>query len=105
MSARVDAPLHNGHRRPNHNLLPGEEDVDLYAVLSLGRDAKVEDVRKAYRRLALVYHPDKHAIRNPGREGRRISQVPNRLGSRTPSCPTRSDARNTIVRVGRTTGV
>ena len=46
---------------PITTFFPGEEDVDLYAVLSLGRDAKGEDIKKAYRRLALVYHPDKHA--------------------------------------------
>lgn len=46
---------------PISTFFPGEEDVDLYAVLSLGRDAMAEDVKKAYRRLALVYHPDKHA--------------------------------------------
>lgn len=46
---------------PITTFFPGEEDVNLYAVLSLGRDAKVEDIKKAYRRLALVYHPDKHA--------------------------------------------
>lgn len=46
---------------PITTFFPGEEDTDLYAVLSVGRDAKAEDIRKAYRRLALVYHPDKHA--------------------------------------------
>lgn len=46
---------------PIATFFPGEEDVDLYAVLSLGRDAKAEDIKKAYRRLALVHHPDKHA--------------------------------------------
>lgn len=46
---------------PITTFFPGEQDVDLYAVLSLGRDAKAEDIKKAYRRLALVYHPDKHA--------------------------------------------
>jgi DnaJ family protein C protein 9 len=46
---------------PIATFFPGEEDVDLYAVLSLGRDAKAEDIRKAYRRLALIHHPDKHA--------------------------------------------
>ena len=46
---------------PITQFFPGEEDVDLYAVLSLQRDATVESIKKAYRRLALVYHPDKHA--------------------------------------------
>ncbi|KAF9792436.1 hypothetical protein BJ322DRAFT_998052 [Thelephora terrestris] len=46
---------------PIATFFPGEEDVDLYAVLSLGRDAKAEDIKKAYRRLALIHHPDKHA--------------------------------------------
>ena len=46
---------------PIATFFPSEEDVDLYAVLSLGRDANVGDIKKAYRRLALVYHPDKHA--------------------------------------------
>jgi DnaJ family protein C protein 9 len=46
---------------PIATFFPGEEDVDLYSVLSAGRDAKVEEIKKAYRRLALIYHPDKHA--------------------------------------------
>ena len=33
----------------------------LYTTLSLDPTATVEQVRKAYRRLALKYHPDKHA--------------------------------------------
>ena len=33
---------------------------DLYAVLNVSRDASTEEVTKAYRKLAFVFHPDKH---------------------------------------------
>eukprot|EP00604_Paraphysomonas_vestita_P000670 CAMPEP_0174824782 /NCGR_PEP_ID=MMETSP1107-20130205/38037_1 /TAXON_ID=36770 /ORGANISM="Paraphysomonas vestita, Strain GFlagA" /LENGTH=308 /DNA_ID=CAMNT_0016053973 /DNA_START=569 /DNA_END=1495 /DNA_ORIENTATION=+ len=34
---------------------------DLYKILEVGRDADPDDIRKAYRKLALKYHPDKQA--------------------------------------------
>ncbi|DAA73129.1 TPA_exp: Uncharacterized protein A8136_5054 [Trichophyton benhamiae CBS 112371] len=34
-------------------------EVDLYEVLNLDRSASKEEIRKAYRKLALQYHPDK----------------------------------------------
>ena len=46
---------------PITQFFPGEEDVDLYNVLSLEKNASLDVIKKAYRRLALVYHPDKHA--------------------------------------------
>ncbi|KXZ42222.1 hypothetical protein GPECTOR_179g245 [Gonium pectorale] len=39
---------------------PADDTSEYYAVLNLPRDASDEDVRRAYRALAQVYHPDKH---------------------------------------------
>jgi DnaJ homolog subfamily C member 11 len=33
---------------------------DLYALLHLSPDASDEDIRKAYRQWAQIYHPDKY---------------------------------------------
>ena len=33
---------------------------DYYQILGLGKDASLEDVKRAFRRLAIEYHPDKH---------------------------------------------
>ena len=38
--------------------------VDYYQVLGVNKDATDEEIRRAFRKLAMQYHPD----RNPGRE-------------------------------------
>lgn len=45
---------------PIATFFPGQDDVDLYSVLTLDSSASSDDIKKAYRRLALRYHPDKH---------------------------------------------
>jgi DnaJ family protein C protein 9 len=44
---------------PITQFFPGQESVDLYAVLSLTASATPDQVKKSYRRLALTCHPDK----------------------------------------------
>ena len=38
------------------------EDKDYYTILSVPRDASEEEIKKSYRKIAMLYHPD----RNPG---------------------------------------
>lgn len=35
--------------------------VDYYNILKVNRNASVEDLKRAYRRLAMIWHPDKNA--------------------------------------------
>ena len=49
--------------------------MDNYAILELPADAPIEDVKKAYKRLALKYHPDKNPSAEAADQFKRISEA------------------------------
>lgn len=53
---------------PVFQLFPGEDHVDLYAVLGLTANDSFDNIKKAYRKLALLYHPDKHSTTAPAKQ-------------------------------------
>ena len=63
----LDTPAQDGSREATSTLLSSEElkqserdDKSSLNTLGLGNDASLNDVKKAYRKLALSLHPDKH---------------------------------------------
>ena len=46
-------------RRPSSSSSQRADSDDLYAILGLKKSAKKKDIKSAYRKLALKYHPDK----------------------------------------------
>lgn len=50
---------------PISQFFPDQESdsIDLYAVLLLTSEATADDIKKSYRKHALIHHPDKHAAK------------------------------------------
>uniref|UniRef100_A0A915K0T6 J domain-containing protein n=1 Tax=Romanomermis culicivorax TaxID=13658 RepID=A0A915K0T6_ROMCU len=40
---------------------PATDNEDIYAFFNLSKNATKEDINQAYRRLSVIYHPDKHS--------------------------------------------
>lgn len=47
-----------------HTLLKRSKQKDYYKVLGVGRDAEGREIKKAYRKLSKLYHPDKASANN-----------------------------------------
>ncbi|MGH7523606.1 MAG: DnaJ C-terminal domain-containing protein, partial [Gemmatimonadales bacterium] len=48
---------------------------DLYAVLEVSRDATDDDIKKSYRRLAMIYHPDRNPSPDAEERFKEISEA------------------------------
>lgn len=56
-------------QRSDHSMTIGE---DPFAVLGVDREASREEVKRAYRRLAMLWHPDRNPSPAAGREFKRV---------------------------------
>lgn len=54
---------------------PSPECVDYYSVLGVSNDSNEEEIRKAYKRLALRYHPDKNSDADAEDKFKQIAQA------------------------------
>lgn len=59
---------------------------DFYGVLGVGRDASKDEIKRAYKRLSIKYHPDK----NPGDDAAQKKFIEVANGTLPPHPPTTS---------------
>jgi molecular chaperone DnaJ len=50
----------SGNSGRNHKKNEEDSEEDYYKLLQVDRDASFEEIKKAYRRLSMIHHPDKN---------------------------------------------
>ena len=55
---------------------------DLYSILEISKDASEQDIKKAYRKLTLQYHPDRNNSSDAEEKIRKINEAYEVLGDK-----------------------